>query len=196
MSTNNVDRIARANQRIYSQSLILEPIAVDHARELFDDLQAPELYLYTPDDPPTSSGELEGRYIRWSKRTSSSGDEIWYNYALRLTDGQEDDQEYVGTLQATAKNTGEALIAYQVFPRYWRRGIAREGCRVMIEKLFKDGSTKMIAQIDTRNIASQRLVESLGFVRTDRINNADTFKGTVSDEYVYELLPAMGAHAR
>ena len=43
------------------------------------------------------------------------------------------------------------------------------------------------AYIDTRNLASQRLVTRLGFVQVDEILVADEFKGEVSDEYVYEL---------
>ena len=38
------------------------------------------------------------------------------------------------------------------------------------------------AYIDTRNLASQRLVTRLGFVQVDEILVADEFKGEVSDE--------------
>jgi len=41
-------------------------------------------------------------------------------------------------------------------------------------------------EIDTRNTASTRLVEALGFALVALTPNADFFKGTASDEYRYE----------
>lgn len=43
------------------------------------------------------------------------------------------------------------------------------------------------ADIDTRNLSSQQLVERLGLKRVREVKNADEFKGRVSDEYHYEL---------
>jgi hypothetical protein len=43
------------------------------------------------------------------------------------------------------------------------------------------------AEIDTRNVASIALVESLGFSRVAFEKGADHFKGSSSDEYRYEL---------
>ena len=56
--------------------------------------------------------------------------------------------------------------------------------------LHKDlGVERCRANIDTRNVASQRLVERLGFVLVSRIEAADEFKGEISDEVVYEWEP-------
>jgi len=41
------------------------------------------------------------------------------------------------------------------------------------------------AYVDTRNKASIRLLERLGFERVDATKDADFFKGESSDEYVY-----------
>jgi RimJ/RimL family protein N-acetyltransferase len=41
--------------------------------------------------------------------------------------------------------------------------------------------------VDTRNVASWMLLESLGFHRAATIKNADEFKGSVSREHEYEL---------
>ena len=43
------------------------------------------------------------------------------------------------------------------------------------------------ALVDTRNEASWRLLEALGFKRNGTIKNADHFKGKPSDECVYEI---------
>ena len=54
------------------------------------------------------------------------------------------------------------------------------------ETVERDGSELAEAFIDTRNRASLALVQRLGFTLRTTIYNADTFKGSSSDEYVYE----------
>ncbi|MDQ6662342.1 MAG: GNAT family N-acetyltransferase, partial [Chloroflexota bacterium] len=55
-------------------------------------------------------------------------------------------------------------LAYIVFPAFWRRGYAWEGCGRILDLLFEDYQVHMVsAEIDTRNTASIHLIESLGF---------------------------------
>jgi RimJ/RimL family protein N-acetyltransferase len=164
--------------------LLLEPILRTHGDKLFDELQAPGLYFYIPHEPPTSIEELETRFERWAKRKSSDNDETWLNYAVFSTS----ESAYVGTLQATMLNSGKTYMAYEVFPRFWRRGIARSACRCLIDFLFERYQTPALsALVDTRNEASWRLLESLGFQRIATLKDADFFKGASSDEFAYEL---------
>ena len=59
----------------------------------------------------------------------------------------------------------------------------------MLALLFADYKvSRVAAEIDTRNVASIHLVEALGFTRVAMAPNADFFKGTVSDEYRYDLV--------
>jgi hypothetical protein len=41
--------------------------------------------------------------------------------------------------------------------------------------------------MDTRNVVSRRLLERLGFTRTDLLEKTDEFKGSVRHDYVYSL---------
>jgi ribosomal-protein-alanine N-acetyltransferase len=168
---------------IETDNLRLEPIQVHHAIKLFDLLQSMELYRFIPHDPPKNIEKLENRYRRWAQRASDDGQEIWLNYAVY----KPHDAEYVGTLQATIQNNEYAYIAYEVFPHMWRRGIAREGCVALLDLLLNGYKLKkIVAHTDTRNMASQRLLQSLGFQQTQTILGADEFKGSISDEYVFE----------
>lgn len=167
-----------------SGNLVLEPIVRAHAAALFDALQAPELYTFIPHDPPKSLEDLQALYERWSKRRSPDGTEIWLNYAVFSPA----DDAYLGTVQATCAAAGKIHLAYSVFPRYWRRGVAQEACGVLISHLFLAYKADIIsALVDTRNEASWRLLEAMGFHRNGTIENADHFKGERSDEYVYEI---------
>jgi ribosomal-protein-alanine N-acetyltransferase len=170
------------DEALSTERFVLEPIRDIHADLMFDDLLDPRLYQYIPDEPPASREQLRRTYERWSKRRSADGSETWYNYALRRVERS----AYVGTLQATLTANGEAMIAYQVFPRFWRAGVATECLSAMLRALAADGATRFIAHVDTRNLASQRLLEALGFLPGRRIENADFFKGSHSDEFVYE----------
>jgi RimJ/RimL family protein N-acetyltransferase len=164
--------------------LLLEPLVADHATALFEALQHPNLYTYIPQDPLSSLEALKIRYAALSTRHSPDGQEDWLNWALR----QRERGAYVGTVQATMRADHTALLAYMIFPAFWRQGYAREGCARVLTHLFEDYRvSRVAAEIDTRNTASIQLVESLGFARVATTPGADFFKGATSDEYRYEL---------
>jgi [ribosomal protein S5]-alanine N-acetyltransferase len=80
-----------------------------------------------------------------------------------------------------------AELAYLIFPPFWRHGFATEACTRVLAHLVADYQVRRVAAaIDTRNVASIRLVERLGFTRVALTPQADYFKGAYSDEYRYE----------
>ena len=94
----------------------------------------------------------------------------------------------VGTFQATLPKGKAGSFAYVVFPSFWRKGYAREMARCVVSHLFQTyDQSALYAEIDTRNLASIRLVESLGLKRVSTTQAADFFKGASSDEYTYSV---------
>jgi RimJ/RimL family protein N-acetyltransferase len=176
----------RPEQALRAGDLLLEPILPAHAAQLFDHLQAPELYTFIPHEAPASVQELASRYERWSARQAPDGSEIWLNYAIYRPASE----QYVGTLQATVNSSGTAFIAYEVFPAHWRRRYARTACIALVAHVFAcyDQVDEVTALLDTRNEASWRLLESIGFTRAGEIEAADWFKGASSDEYIYKIM--------
>ena len=76
-----------------------------------------------------------------------------------------------------------------IFPPFWRQGYALEGCGCLLNHLFQGyGVSVVTAEIDTRNLASISLVETLGFKHVSTQTNADFFKGAVSHELRYEYM--------
>ena len=139
----------------------LEPLVEEHAALLFDALSDPRLYAHIGISPPESRAILRERFRIYSGRRSPDGNEIWLNWAARRTQG-----EYVGWFQATIFADASADIAYLVFVPYWRRGYAKECVRRVLEHLRDDYRLARVrATIDTDNVASIRLAESLGFTR-------------------------------
>src|SRR5688500_10609795 len=166
-----------------SDRLLLEPLVADHAGVLFAPLRDEALYAFISEDPPTSADALAERYRRWSPRQSPDGEKAWLNWAMR----RRADGEYVGTIQATVQQDGVAFIAYMVFAQFQRRGYATEACQALIAYLAgQPGVTTLVAEIDTRNLASIALVERLGFRRVSITADVDYFKGNTSHAHRFE----------
>jgi [ribosomal protein S5]-alanine N-acetyltransferase len=164
-----------------TQRLILEPLRAAHAEHLLAPLSDSALYTYLPGDPPASIEALRERYARLEARRSPNGRELWLNWAGRQHNGA-----YVGLTEATVHADATAHVAYFVFRDYQRQGFAAEAVDGVLRHL-KDtlGVREARALLDTRNEASWRLMERLGFQRVRLIKNADHFKGAPSDEYEY-----------
>lgn len=83
---------------------------------------------------------------------------------------------------------------------YWGKGYARESCNKLIELEFANGIHRIFAECDPDNLASWRLLESLGFVREAHLreniyfwkddNNNPIWK----DTYIYAKLSKQPAN--
>lgn len=170
---------------IHTDRLRCEPLCAHHAAVMFPILQPESLYTYLPTDPPPSLESLQERYNFLSGGKSPDGTEDWLNWILFLRENG----QAIGFFQATVKLLDSCNIAYSIHPDFWRKGLAKEATNRLITHLFEEYDVPtMTAFIDTRNSASIRLMESLGFRPVKIIKEADEFKGTVSDEVVYEML--------
>ena len=167
-----------------TERLLLEPLRERHAEYLFPLLAEPQIYTFIPQDPPRSLAELQTRYKQLETRHSPEGDEVWLNWAIYL----KTEKQYAGNVEATVGRDNIGYLAYELSPRFWGVGYATEACRQVINTLFTQYRvTEIIAEVDTRNVASSKLLERLAFERVRLKAQADFFKGAYSDEYVYRL---------
>ncbi len=162
--------------------LALEPLQVDHVDALFAGFSDPELYHFIPQEPPDRAALLI-RFQRVCQRGPVDGEEVWLNWAIRLKTGG-----YAGLIEASAMSGGRVDLAYFVFTQFQNRGVAREAAAEIIRAVRTVvGVSSVGASIDTRNLASERLLRSLGFECVGTVKAADFFKGATSDEYRFEL---------
>ena len=146
-------------------------------------LADPRTHEFVPGDPPTDEDVLRERFERLASRRSPDGAEYWLNWVVFAG------EKALGTVQATvAPAAARAHVAYMFHPEVWGQGYATEAVQAMLEHLKGLQVGRAEANIDVRNGRSQRLVERLGFKRVEEIKSADEFKGSVSDEYRYELI--------
>jgi RimJ/RimL family protein N-acetyltransferase len=182
--TWTASELAATEQALATERLVLEPLTRAHAPRVFPALADPALFTFVPEDAPATLAALEARYEKLARRRSPDGRDLWLNW-VACAGG-----EPVGTVEATVQADRSAYLAYFVFRRFWRKGLAREACARVIVALGHEWKvTRIVAEMDTRNVASWRLAESLGFTRTAEKPEADFFKGSRSDEYRYELEP-------
>jgi [ribosomal protein S5]-alanine N-acetyltransferase len=169
--------------RLDTERLILEPQEVAHAEKLYAGLADYTLYLFVPADP-LSLTELTERYQRILRGPRDNNIELWRNWAVRL----QDSDDYIGMIETSIFPSDYAYLAYFMFAPHHRQGYAHEACAAVFKHARETYNIKrVVAEMDMRNTASWRLVESLGFIRTSSKLNADFFKGESSDEYLYEL---------
>jgi RimJ/RimL family protein N-acetyltransferase len=175
--------LAAAERGIHTARLRLEPLHAGHAAELWPVLSDPRLYAHVPQDPPASVEWLARRYTLLESRLSPEGDELWLNWVLR----QRERGGCIGSVQVTVYGDASAYFAYELGSAFWGQGLACEACAAVLQVLQADfGVRRVVAEVDTLNGASIRLLERLGFERTALQREADTFKGRSSDEFRYE----------
>jgi [ribosomal protein S5]-alanine N-acetyltransferase len=182
-----VKGLAAAERRIDTDRLRLEPLRADHAALLWPALCDPLLYAHVPQDPPASAQWLAQRYALLASRLSPEGDELWLNWVLC----RREEAGCIGSVQVTVYADASAYLAYELASACWHQGFAGEACAAVLQALHADFSVRrVVAEVDTLNAASIRLLERLGFARTALKRDADFFKGRSSDEYRYErVLP-------
>lgn len=174
------DRYEPATLR--TPNLILEPLRVAHAAEMFGHLCDPGHYRFIPQNPPASVEVVQQRYARLESCRSPNGEQLWLNWAIRVSSG-----EAAGLIQATILPERSGIMVYELFKPFQGRGVATDALRMVLHHLTaKAALTAATARVDTRNQKSIRLLERLGFDRKRFIKDAGAFKGSSSDEYEYE----------
>lgn len=161
----------------------LELLRPEHAAEMLEGLSAVEGYHFIPDEPPADLVELTRKYERQARGRSDDGTELWCNWIIR------DAATYaaLGYTQATIRDRS-ALIGYHVFPSFWRSGVGHAALSETLNELFsREDVDRVWALVDTRNTASIALLKKLGFLIVGRREEAEFFKGEVSDEWEFEL---------
>ncbi|MEN0581567.1 GNAT family N-acetyltransferase [Phytobacter palmae] len=176
---------AKLIEPLMSDLYLLEPLDKSHAPGMYAGLSIESDYKYIPSNPPASLAELIARYERVSQRHSPDKREIWLNWVII----NRKSGAYLGYVQSTIM-TDEcwAYIAYHVFGAYQRKGVAKQCVRMLIDYLFNHYNLSHVdALIDSRNLASVRLMECLQLKKINELKDADFFKGSTSDEFHYRI---------
>ena len=162
----------------------LRPFSETDADDIFA-LQSNAYVLRYWDSPPWVDRSSAARFIAACQRMADEGS------GARVAIERRHDRAFVGwcVLNSWNPDFRSASLGYCLTEAAWGHGYATEAARVLLEWAFGALDLNRVqAEADTRNVASARVLEKLGFVHEGTLREDCIVNGDVSDTWVYGLL--------
>ncbi len=137
------------------------------------------------DAPPWSERVRATRFIAACRQMAQEGT------GVRLAVDRVCDEAFIGWCSLTSWNPDyrSTLLGYCYTDAAWGNGYATEAARALLRWAFDTLDLNRVqAATDTRNVASARVLEKLGFVREGTLREDCVVNGEVSDSWVYGLI--------
>jgi RimJ/RimL family protein N-acetyltransferase len=164
--------------------LLLRPFAQADAQALFA-LQSNARVLRYWDAPPWKERARAERFIASCAQMAQEGT------GARLAIERAADRAFIGWCCLVQWNPDHrsARMGYCLDEPAWGQGFATEAAAALLHWAFDSLDLNRVqAETDTRNTASSRVLEKLGFVREGTLREDCIVNGEVSDSWVYGLL--------
>jgi len=169
---------------LHTARLRLRPFTGADADPLFALHSSAHVLRYW-DAPPWSDRARADRFIAACRQMAEDGS------GARLALERASDGAFVGWCALSRWNPDHrsAAIGYVLDEAAWGQGYATEAARAVLQWAFDALDLNRVqAETDTRNVASARVLEKLGFVREGTLREDCVVNGDVSDSWVYGLL--------
>lgn len=167
-----------------SERLHLRPFADSDAGDLFA-LQSNADVLRYWDSPPWVDRTSITRFMAGCRQVEQEGS------GARVAIERKSDKAFIGWCTFNDWNPvfRSASLGYCLNQAVWGHGYATEAARVLLEWAFDTLDLNRVqSETDTRNVASARVLEKLGFVHEGTLREDCIVNGVVSDSWVYGLL--------
>jgi RimJ/RimL family protein N-acetyltransferase len=167
-----------------TERLRLRPFADDDADVLFALQSNPRVVRYW-DSPPWTDPSRAKSFIDKCQQMADDG------AGVRLVVERRDGPSFIGWCSVTRWNPDfrSAALGYCYTEVAWGHGYATEAARALLAWAFDTLDLNRVqAETDTRNVASARVLEKLGFLREGTLREDCIVNGEVSDSWVYGLL--------
>ncbi len=164
--------------------LCLRPVTGADADALFA-LHSDAHVLRYWDAPPWAGPERARRFIEACRRIEEEGS------GARLAIERAADTVFIGWCGLARWNPDHrsASLVYCLSQAAWGQGYATEAARALLRWAFETLDLNRVqAETDTRNAASARVLEKLGFRREGTLREDCVVNGEVSDSWVYGLI--------
>jgi ribosomal-protein-alanine N-acetyltransferase len=169
---------------LHTARLRLRPFNDSDANALFA-LHSNATVLRYWDAPPWSERLRAERFITACRQIAEAGT------GARLAVDRVSDGAFIGWCSLTRWNRDyrSASMGYCLDDAAWGHGYATEAARALLQWAFDTLEMNRVqAETDTRNAASARVLEKLGFVREGTLREDCVVNGEVSDSWVYGLI--------
>ncbi|GAA4717525.1 GNAT family protein [Nocardioides conyzicola] len=169
---------------LHTARLRLRPFTDADADALFA-LHSDAHVLRYWDSPPWTEPARAERFLATCRTLAEEGS------GARLAMDRVSDGAFVGWCSLSRWNPDHrsAAIGYCLGEAAWGQGYATEAAYAVLRWAFDTLDLNRVqAETDTRNTASARVLEKLGFVREGTLREDCVVNGDVSDSWVYGLL--------
>ena len=169
---------------LHTERLRLRPFTDADVDALFE-LHSSSFVLRYWDSPPWTERARAERFIAVSRQMADEGT------GTRLAMDRVSDDAFIGwcTLARWNPTFRSASLGYCLTDAAWGHGYATEAARALLQWAYDTLDLNRVqAEADTRNVASARVLEKLGFVREGTLREDCVVNGDVSDSWVYGLL--------
>lgn len=164
--------------------LTLRPFDASDADDLYALQGDPFALRYWDSEPWTDRSSVE-RFLTGCRQLADEG------RGVRVAIERTGDGSFVGWITFNSWNPGfrSASLGYCLRPVSWGQGYATEAARALLGWAYATLDLNRVqAETDTRNLASARVLEKLGFIREGTLREDCIVNGDVSDSWVYGLL--------
>jgi RimJ/RimL family protein N-acetyltransferase len=169
---------------LHTTGLRLRPVTDADADPLFE-LHSSARVLRYWDAPPWAERERADRFIAASRQMAEDGT------GARLVIDRASDGSFCGWCSLTRWNPDHrsAALTYILQEAAWGNGYATAAGLALLRWAYDTSDLNRVqAEADTRNVASARVLEKLGFVREGMLREDCVVNGEVSDSWVYGLI--------
>ncbi|MEM1156575.1 MAG: GNAT family N-acetyltransferase [Pseudomonadota bacterium] len=143
-----------------NEQLTFESLKPEHATALFELFQSEEIFRYIPEQPHATLQSMQDEINSFIAGPRQDSGEAWLNWGILYGEAK----KCIGTLQATLFADGSLWIGYKLAQAYWGKGIATQSVSWLTGELHRRYPDLAIhASVDTRNGASIRVLEKIGF---------------------------------
>jgi RimJ/RimL family protein N-acetyltransferase len=140
--------------------LELQNLDLHHASQLFEALNHEKIGAFIGGPDVTTLSELEDRIKHLQVGPKAETGQRWFNFAVLLS------SEVIGRVEATSHD-GIVEIAYLITPSLWGQGLGTAATELLLNELHNEGEDNFWGTTVPENIASARVLESLGFTEID-----------------------------
>ncbi|MGW5002628.1 GNAT family N-acetyltransferase [Streptomyces hydrogenans] len=169
---------------LHTPRLRLRPVADADADALFT-LHSSAYVLRYWDSPPWTDRARADRFIAMSRKIADDGS------GARVVIERASDGAFVGWVGLTEWDPvyRSASLGYVLGDAMWGHGYATEAAHALLRWAFDTLDLNRVqSETDTRNLASARVLEKVGFVREGTLREDCVVNGEVSDSWVFGLL--------
>lgn len=182
VSTSGVARLFESFPILDAEGITLRQVDASDADDIFAIFSLPEVMQYYDRPPVESLAEVDEMIQRWQQRYND-------RQAIRWGIVREPDPNIVGTIGLQIYTDWRAALGYDLRPAFWRQGVMTRSLSKVIRYAFEEVELQRLeALVIPGNVASERLLDKLGFQREGLLRDYLFVNGNHQDLTIFSLL--------